>query len=241
MLRNPLADPYVLGVSSGAAVGAILAYMIEPHLGLAPDVAVLLTPLGAFMGALVTIAGVYLLGQRDGEIDSTTLLLGGIITASFLNALIMLLLNLISERDHGGMSFWLMGDLSTPLQSNLQWIIRVGFLLAGWRDEQPMGDEEDFSLSDLIEDQGAEVPDDAATRSMLHEAVRDALATLPKREREVMELRFGLEDGRVRTLEEVGKAFGVTRERIRQIEAKTLAKLRHPNAAQPLRDFLDEV
>ncbi|HUY22523.1 MAG TPA: RNA polymerase sigma factor RpoD [Acidimicrobiales bacterium] len=107
--------------------------------------------------------------------------------------------------------------------------------------EQPMGDEEDFSLSDLIEDQGAEVPDDAATRSMLHEAVRDALATLPRREREVMELRFGLEDGRVRTLEEVGKAFGVTRERIRQIEAKTLAKLRHPNAAQPLRDFLDEV
>ena len=107
--------------------------------------------------------------------------------------------------------------------------------------EQPMGDEEDFSLSDLIEDQGAEVPDDAATRSMLHEAVRGALGTLPKREREVMELRFGLEDGRVRTLEEVGKAFGVTRERIRQIEAKTLAKLRHPNAAQPLRDFLDEV
>jgi RNA polymerase primary sigma factor len=107
--------------------------------------------------------------------------------------------------------------------------------------EQPMGDEEDFSLSDLIEDQGAEVPDDAATRSMLHEAVRDALATLPAREREVMELRFGLDDGRVRTLEEVGKAFGVTRERIRQIEAKTLAKLRHPNAAQPLRDFLDEV
>jgi RNA polymerase primary sigma factor len=106
--------------------------------------------------------------------------------------------------------------------------------------EQPMGDEEDFSLSDLIEDQAAEVPDDAATRSMLHEAVRDALATLPRREREVMELRFGLEDGRVRTLEEVGKAFGVTRERIRQIEAKTLAKLRHPNAARPLRDFLDE-
>ncbi len=106
--------------------------------------------------------------------------------------------------------------------------------------EQPMGEEEDFSLSDLIEDQGAEVPDDVATRAMLHEAVREALGTLPAREREVMELRFGLDDGRVRTLEEVGKAFGVTRERIRQIEAKTLAKLRHPNAAQPLRDFLDE-
>jgi RNA polymerase primary sigma factor len=106
--------------------------------------------------------------------------------------------------------------------------------------EQPMGEEEDFSLSDLIEDQGAEVPDDAATRAMLHEAVREALGSLPTREREVMELRFGLEDGRVRTLEEVGRAFGVTRERIRQIEAKTLAKLRHPNAAQPLRDFLEE-
>ncbi len=106
--------------------------------------------------------------------------------------------------------------------------------------EQPMGEEEDFSLSDLIEDQAAEVPDDAATRVMLHAAVRDALAGLPEREREVMALRFGLDDGRVRTLEEVGKAFGVTRERIRQIEAKTLAKLRHPNAAQPLRDFLEE-
>jgi len=107
--------------------------------------------------------------------------------------------------------------------------------------EQPMGDEEDFSFSDLIEDRGAEVPDDAAARTMLHAAVRDALGTLPQREREVMELRFGLDDGRVRTLEEVGRAFGVTRERIRQIESKTLAKLRHPDSAQPLRDFLDEV
>jgi len=106
--------------------------------------------------------------------------------------------------------------------------------------EQPMGEEDDFSLSDLIEDQGAEVPDDAATRMMLHVAVREALSGLPERERDVMALRFGLDDGRVRTLEEVGKAFGVTRERIRQIEAKTLAKLRHPNAAQPLRDFLEE-
>jgi iron complex transport system permease protein len=130
LLRNPLADPYVLGVSSGAAVGAIFAVMLEPHLALAPDVAVLLTPLGAFLGALITIAGVYLLGRRDGEIDSTTLLLAGIITASFLNALIMLLLNLISGRDHGGMAFWLMGDLSTPLQTNLHWVIRIGFFLA---------------------------------------------------------------------------------------------------------------
>ena len=130
LLRNPLADPYVLGVSSGAAVGAILAVMIEPHLALTPDAAVLLTPVGAFLGALITIAGVYLLGRRDGEIDSTTLLLAGSITASFLNALIMLLLNWLSGRDHGGMAFWLMGDLSTPLQNNVHWVIRIGFFLA---------------------------------------------------------------------------------------------------------------
>jgi cobalamin transport system permease protein len=130
LLRNPLADPYVLGVSSGAAVGAILAVMIEPHLAVAPDTAVLLTPAGAFLGAIATIAGVYLLGRRDGDIDSTTLLLAGVITASFLSALIMLLLNWISGRDHGGMAFWLMGDLSTPLQTNLQWVIRIGFFLA---------------------------------------------------------------------------------------------------------------
>jgi iron complex transport system permease protein len=130
LLRNPLADPYVLGVSSGAAVGAIFAVMLEPYFGLAPDVAVLLTPVGAFLGALGTIAAVYVLGRRDGEIDSTTLLLGGIITASFLNALIMLLLNLLSGRDHGGMAFWLMGDLSTPVQGSVHWVIRVGFFLA---------------------------------------------------------------------------------------------------------------
>ncbi|MGH9296755.1 MAG: RNA polymerase sigma factor RpoD, partial [Acidimicrobiales bacterium] len=94
--------------------------------------------------------------------------------------------------------------------------------------EQPMGDEEDFSLSDLIEDQSAEVPADAATRMLLNEAVKRALGELTEREQEVVRLRFGLDDGRVRTLEEVGQIFGVTRERIRQIEMKTLAKLRHP-------------
>jgi RNA polymerase primary sigma factor len=107
--------------------------------------------------------------------------------------------------------------------------------------EQPMGDEDDFSLSDLIEDRGAVVPDDAATRIMLDEAVREALGHLAPREQDVVRLRFGLDDGKVRTLEEVGKAFGVTRERIRQIEAKTLAKLRRPDSAQLLRDYLDEV
>ncbi len=106
--------------------------------------------------------------------------------------------------------------------------------------EQPVGDEDDFSLSDLIEDRGAVVPDDAATRAMLDQAVKEALAHLSEREQEVVRLRFGLDDGKVRTLEEVGKAFGVTRERVRQIEAKTLAKLRRPDAAQLLRGYLEE-
>jgi RNA polymerase primary sigma factor len=106
--------------------------------------------------------------------------------------------------------------------------------------EQPMGDEDDFSLSDLIEDREAIVPDDAAARMMLDDAVREALGHLSPREQDVVRLRFGLDDGKIRTLEEVGKAFGVTRERIRQIEAKTLAKLRRPESAQLLRDYLDE-
>src|SRR5262252_9386980 len=81
LLRNPLADPYVLGVSSGASVGSVLALIIENQLALSPAFAGLLTPLGAFLGAAITIAGVYVLGRRDGQIDSTTLLLGGVITA----------------------------------------------------------------------------------------------------------------------------------------------------------------
>ncbi|MGO9558867.1 MAG: RNA polymerase sigma factor RpoD [Acidimicrobiales bacterium] len=105
--------------------------------------------------------------------------------------------------------------------------------------EQPIGEEEDFSLSDLIEDQTAEVPADAATRMLLNEAVKRALDELTEREQEVVRLRFGLDDGRVRTLEEVGQIFGVTRERIRQIEMKTLAKLRHPMVSRPLREYVD--
>jgi RNA polymerase primary sigma factor len=106
--------------------------------------------------------------------------------------------------------------------------------------EQPVGDEDDFSLSDLIEDRGAVVPDDAATRSLLDAAVREALGHLSEREQDVVRLRFGLDDGKIRTLEEVGKEFGVTRERVRQIESKTLAKLRRPDAAHLLRDYLEE-
>jgi RNA polymerase primary sigma factor len=105
--------------------------------------------------------------------------------------------------------------------------------------EQPMGEEDDFSLSDLVEDKGAEVPVDAATRKLLNEAVHRALSELTEREQEVVRLRFGLDDGRIRTLEEVGQTFGVTRERIRQIEMKTLAKLRHPLVSRSLRDYFD--
>jgi RNA polymerase primary sigma factor len=106
--------------------------------------------------------------------------------------------------------------------------------------EQPVGDEDDFNLSDLIEDRGAVVPDDAATRSLLDAAVREALGHLSEREQDVVRLRFGLDDGKIRTLEEVGREFGVTRERVRQIESKTLAKLRRPDAAHLLRDYLEE-
>jgi RNA polymerase primary sigma factor len=106
--------------------------------------------------------------------------------------------------------------------------------------QQPIGGgDEEFSLSDLVEDRTAEVPLDAATRVMLNEAVQHALHELSPREQEVVRLRFGLDDGKIRTLEEVGQIFGVTRERVRQIEMKTLAKLRQPALAHPLRDYLE--
>jgi RNA polymerase primary sigma factor len=106
--------------------------------------------------------------------------------------------------------------------------------------ETPVGSEDDSHLGDFIEDQQAVAPADAATRALLSEAVGEALEELTDRERAVVRLRFGLDDGQIRTLEEVGREFGVTRERIRQIEAKTLAKLRHPIRSQKLRDYLDE-
>jgi RNA polymerase primary sigma factor len=103
--------------------------------------------------------------------------------------------------------------------------------------EQPLG-EDDFNLSDTLEDEAVLSPGDAAARAMLAEAVRNVLADLSERERKVVALRFGLDDGQVRTLEEVGKEFGVTRERVRQIESKTLAKLRQPVRSGQLRDYL---
>ncbi len=106
--------------------------------------------------------------------------------------------------------------------------------------EAPVGDEDDSLLGDFVEDPGAVAPADAAARALLTEAVEEALEQLSERERRVVRLRFGLDDGQLHTLEEVGKEFGVTRERIRQIESKTLAKLRHPTRSQRLRDYLDE-
>ncbi len=129
LLRNPLADPYVLGVSSGASLGAILALIAEPYLTLSPMLAALLTPLGAFLGAAATIAAVYFLGRREGQIDSTTLLLGGVIMGSFISAIIMFMMSTLSGSLRG-VSFWLMGDLSTPLQRSVYWFLGIGFIVA---------------------------------------------------------------------------------------------------------------
>ncbi len=106
--------------------------------------------------------------------------------------------------------------------------------------ETPVGDDDDSYLGDFVEDPNATAPATAAARALLTEAIEEALEELNDRERQVVRLRFGLDDGQVRTLEEVGKEFGVTRERIRQIESKTLAKLRHPTRSQRLRDYLEE-
>jgi RNA polymerase primary sigma factor len=104
--------------------------------------------------------------------------------------------------------------------------------------EMPIGPEDDSSLADFIEDESVPGPVDAASRELLREQMRDVLDSLSQREREVLELRFGLKDGHSRTLEEVGEMFGVTRERVRQIEAKALRKLRHPKSSSKLRDYL---
>jgi len=106
--------------------------------------------------------------------------------------------------------------------------------------ETPIGEEEDSHLGDFIQDDQVAVPVDAATFTLLHEQLMEVLDTLTDREQKVLRLRFGLDDGRPRTLEEVGREFNVTRERIRQIEAKALRKLRHPSRSKKLKDYLDE-
>lgn len=124
LLRNPLADPYILGVSSGAALGAVLALLLAPQVTLA-------TMGAAFAGALLTVAMVYLLGRRHGQLDSYTLLLAGVITASFFSAVIMFLMTSLPGRELRGMEFWLMGDLSSPLPVRLGWLMLVTWLAIG--------------------------------------------------------------------------------------------------------------
>ena len=124
LLRNPLADPYVLGVSSGAALGAIISLTLAPH-------SPLVMQLAAFAGAAATIAAVYFLGRRGGQLDSSTLLLAGIISASFLSAVIMFLMTTLTGRDLRGMAFWLMGDLETPPTIDLRFLFFVLIVAVG--------------------------------------------------------------------------------------------------------------
>jgi iron complex transport system permease protein len=130
LLRNPLADPYVLGISGGASVGAIVALMLENQLAVSPEFAGLMTPFGAFLGAAITIAGVYFLGRREGQIDSNTLLLGGVITASFLQAIIMFLMSTLAGGNLRGASYWMMGSLSSLPPKSLLYLLGIGFLIA---------------------------------------------------------------------------------------------------------------
>lgn len=124
LLRNPLADPYVLGVSSGAALGAILSLALAERVAIA-------TPLAAFAGAAATIAVVYFLGRHGGQLAPYTLLLAGVITASFLSALIIFLMNFLSGRDLRGAAYWLMGDLSNASPLGLGWVFGLTLLAIG--------------------------------------------------------------------------------------------------------------
>jgi len=129
------------------------------------------------------------------------------------------------------------GELMEMSPDRVREIIKVSQLPISL--ESPIGEEDDSHLGDFIEDQNALAPPDAASRQLLKEQIDGVLSSLTPRERRVLQLRFGLEDGRARTLEEVGKEFNVTRERIRQIEAKALRKLRHPTRSRKLKDYLE--
>jgi RNA polymerase primary sigma factor len=136
-------------------------------------------------------------------------------------------------------------DVDIPADVRHRWTraaAKVGRIMRAAEEpmslDSPVGSEDNSQLGDFIEDQEALEPMDAAARDMLREQIQNALAVLSERERDVLEMRFGLLDGKDHTLEEVGQAFNVTRERIRQIEAKALRKLRHPTRSRYLKDYL---
>lgn len=122
LLRNPLADSYVLGVSGGGSLGAILAQIFLPHIPL-------VAPLAAFVAATATVAMVYFLGRRQGQLDNATLLLAGVITGSFFNAVNIFLMNTLRGGENKGMMYWLMGDLSSPLAPSIRWVFGVGLVV----------------------------------------------------------------------------------------------------------------
>jgi RNA polymerase primary sigma factor len=129
----------------------------------------------------------------------------------------------------------LAAELGMPVRK-LQWMQKVSWLPLSL--ETPVGDDEENELGMFIEDEFTPTPLQSAYQSMLREKVEEVLATLPAREARVLRMRFGLDDGNAYTLEEVGQKFGLTRERIRQIEGKALRRLRHPRRARQLRDYL---
>src|SRR5689334_8271233 len=132
LLRNPLADPYVLGASSGASLGAILTLIVQPYIALPLAIAVVFTPIGAFVGAAAVIAAVYFLGRRDGQLDSNTLLLSGIVSGSFLSAIIMFLISTLAGRgDCGAIWFGLMADFRPRILRRWGgWLVRDFWWLA---------------------------------------------------------------------------------------------------------------
>lgn len=153
-----------------------------------------------------------------------------------INKLIRVSRQLLQEKGREPLPEEIAGEMDIPVDKvrDIQKIAQEPVSL-----ETPIGEEEDSHLGDFIEDHDAPAPADAASFTLLREQLMEVLLGLTERERKVLELRFGLMDGRSRTLEEVGKFFGVTRERIRQIEAKALRKLRHPSRSKKLKDFLD--
>ncbi len=143
---------------------------------------------------------------------------------------------LLHENGHEPTNEQIAEKLEMPVEKvrEIMWVAQEPVSL-----ETPIGEEEDSHLGDFIPDEDAPAPSDVASHTMLKEQLAEVLSTLTPREEKVLRLRFGLEDGRSRTLEEVGKEFNVTRERIRQIEAKALRKLRHPSRSKKLKDFLE--